>query len=128
MKHPVRSLAFAFACLTLAGLTACGPGVGATRNDPLAGPYRVLSVTDVFAEAPKLKPDGDMKAFMRERLDWAYAPGRPPLAVMDPESDLRMMPDVSPETVYAAEAALAGEGHLGAQLLAAMDAQGGSQP
>ena len=33
-------------------LPACTPG-GATRNDPLAGPYRVLGVKEIFADAPR---------------------------------------------------------------------------
>ncbi len=108
-------------------LSACGPGAN-TANDPLAGPYRVVSVAQIFAEAPKLKPDGDLKTFVRERLDWAYAPGRLPLAVMDPEADLRLQQKVTQEQVEAAEIELAKEGHRGSQLLLAISGAGTGEP
>ena len=108
-------------------LSACGPG--ATKaNDPLAGPYHVVTVAQIFAEAPQPKPDGDLKAFVRDRLDWAYAPGRLPLAVMDPEADLRMQQKITREQVEAAEIELANEGHRGSQLLLAMSGMGSGKP
>jgi tryptophan-rich sensory protein len=55
-------------------LPACTPG-GATRNDPLAGPYRVLGVKEIFADAPQYKAGDDLKVFIGKRLDWAFAPG-----------------------------------------------------
>lgn len=122
-----RSLSLLTALSLSLSLCACGPG--ATKaSDPLAGPYRVVTVADIFADAPKLKPDGDLKTFLRDRLDWAYAPGRLPLAVMDPEADLRMQQRVTPDQIQAVEIELATEGHRGAQLLRAMDGGGDGQP
>lgn len=106
-------------------LSACS---AQTANDPLAGPYRVVSTADIFADAPKLAPGGDLKTFLRQRLDWAYAPGRLPLAVMDPEADLRLQQAISPDQVHEAELALARDGHRGAQLIIAMDGAGDGHP
>lgn len=113
MKH-----AHALLAVLALSLSACGQG---QANDPLAGPYRVVSMADIFADAPRLAPGGEIKAFLTKRLDWAYAPGRLPLAVMDPEADLRLQKDLSPEQVHMAELELAKEGHRGAQLLIALD-------
>lgn len=113
MKHSHILLA-----VSALAVSACSP---APANDPLAGPYRVVSMADIFADAPKLAPGGDVKTFIGKRLDWAYAPGRLPLAVMDPEADLRLQKDLSPEQVHTAELELAKEGHRGAQMLIAMD-------
>jgi hypothetical protein len=110
------SLAF---CLSLA-LPGCTPD-GAVRNDPLAGPYRVLSVKEIFAGAPQYKPGDDLKAFIAKRLDWAFAPGHPSLTTMDPEADLWLSKAVTPEQVLAAETALAAEGHKGARLIVALN-------
>ena len=122
-----RTLALVSTIALSLSLSACGPG--ATKaNDPLSGPYRVVTVADIFADAPKLKPDGDLKTFLRDRLDWAYAPGRLPLAVMDPEADLRMQEAITPEQVQAVEIELAKEGHRGAQMLMAMDGGGDGHP
>lgn len=124
----MKSALVLFSALSLSlCLSACGPG--ATKaNDPLAGPYRVVSVAQIFAEAPKLKPDGDLKAFLRERLDWAYAPGRLPLAVMDPEADLRLQQKITREQVETVEIELAKEGHRGAPLLLAISGVGTGKP
>jgi hypothetical protein len=122
-----RSLSLLTALSLSVSLSACGPG--ATKaNDPLSGPYRVVTLADIFANAPKLRSDGDLKTFLRDRLDWAYAPGRLPLAVMDPEADLRLQQSVTPEQVQAVEIELAKEGHRGAQLLMAMDGGGDGHP
>ncbi len=120
------ALGLVSALLLSAPLSACGPGT-AKVADPLAGPYRVVTVAEIFADAPKLKPDGDLKAFLRDRLDWAYAPGRLPLAVMDPEADLRLQQGVTQEEIAAAEIELAREGHRGAQLLVAIGGGGDGQ-
>lgn len=117
MKHAHALLSIASLSLML---SACGAS-HATADDPLSGPYRVVSVSDIFADAPKLKPGGDIKAFIHDRLDWAYAPGRIPLAVMDPEADLRLQTTITPEAVHTAELQLATEGHRGAQMILAMD-------
>jgi len=111
------SLAF---CLSLA-LPACTPG-GATRNDPLAGPYRVLTVKEIFADAPQYRAGDDLKAFLGKRLDWAFSPGRQPLTTMDPEADLWLDKAITPEQVVEAEKALAAEGHKAARLIAALNA------
>ena len=124
MKRSLSLLSALSLCLSL---SACGPG--ATKaNDPLSGPYRVVTVADIFKDAPKLTPGGDLKTFLRNRLDWAYAPGRLPLAVMDPEADLRMQQAITPDQVQAVEIELAKEGHRGAQMLMAMDGGGDGHP
>lgn len=111
------SLAF---CLSLA-LPACTPD-GAARNHDLAGPYRVVPVTEIFAGAPQYKSGDDLKAFIGKRLDWAFAPGRPPLTTMDPEADLWLGKSITPEQVLAAETELAAEGHKAARLIVALNA------
>lgn len=119
----MKTLAALVAFLSLS-LAACGPGkvAGATTSaDAVMGPYKVLPLSGVFASAPQYKAGADAKAFMRERLDWAYSPGRPPLAVMDPEADLRLTEALTVDAVHAAEVALAGEGHKGARMIVAMD-------
>ena len=122
-----RSLSLLTALSLSVSLSACGPGAP-KANDPLSGPYRVVTLADIFADAPKLRSDGDLKTFLRDRLDWAYAPGRLPLAVMDPEADLRLQQSVTPEQVQAVEIELAKEGHRGAQFLMAMDGGGDGHP
>ena len=105
---------------------ACTPG-GADRNDPLAGPYRVLSVKEIFAEAPQYKTGDDLKSFIAKRLDWAFAPGRPPLTTMDPEADLWLDKTITPEQVLAVETALTAEGHKAARLITALNAGGDAE-
>lgn len=122
-----RSLSLLSALSLSLSLSACGPGT-TKANDPLSGPYRVVTVADIFKDAPKLAPGGDLKTFLRDRLDWAYAPGRLPLAVMDPEADLRMQQAITPDQVQAVEIELAKEGHRGAQMLMAMDGGGDGHP
>ena len=124
MKHALGLLSAISLSLTL---PACSPGA-AKADNPLAGPYRVVTLADIFADAPKPKPDGDLKTFLRDRLDWAYAPGRLPLAVTDPEADLRLQQTITPEQVQAVERELAKEGHRGAQMLMAMDGGGEVHP
>ena len=81
MKHSPALLSILAVSLAV---SACSPAAKAVGSDTPPGPYRVVSVADIFADAPKLAPNGDIKTFIRDRLDWAYAPGRIPLAVMDP--------------------------------------------
>jgi len=107
-------------------LPACTPGE-ATRNDPLAGPYRVLSAKEIFADAPKYKAGDDLKVFIGKRLDWAFAPGRPPLATMDPEADLWLDKTITADQVLAAESALTAEGHKAARLITALNGGGNGE-
>ena len=127
MKHSPALLSILAASLAV---SACSPAPAAkaVASDTPSGPYRVVSVADIFADAPKLAPNGDIKTFIRDRLDWAYAPGRIPLAVMDPEADLRLQTAVTPEAVHTAETQLAAEGHRGAQMILAMDGGLDAQP
>ncbi len=125
MKHSPALLSIFAVSLAV---SACNPAAKAVASDTPSGPYRVVSVADIFADAPKLTPNGDIKAFIRDRLDWAYAPGRIPLAVMDPEADLRLQTVVTPEAVHTAETQLAAEGHRGAQMILAMDGGLDAQP
>ena len=61
-----------------------------------------LNMPNVSAEdAPKLAPGGDVKTFIGKRLDWAFAPGRPPLATMDPEADLWLDKTITADQVMA---------------------------
>lgn len=120
----MKKLIFLAAAMALV-LPACSPA-GATRNDPLAGPYRVLSAKEIFAEAPQYKPGDDLKTFIGKRLDWAFAPGRPPLATMDPEADLWRDKTITADQVMAAETALTAEGHKAARLITALNGGGGA--
>ncbi len=118
----MKKLIFLAAAVALV-LPACSPG-NATRNDPLAGPFRVLSAKEIFADAPKYKAGDDLKTFIGKRLDWAFAPGRPPLATMDPEADLWLDKTITADQVLAAETALTAEGHKAARLITALNGGG----
>lgn len=121
----MKKLIFLAAAVALV-LPACTPGE-ATRNDPLAGPYRVLSVKEIFADAPQYKSGDDLKAFIGKRLDWAFAPGRAPLTTMDPEADLWLDKSITADQVLAAETALTAEGHKAARLITALNGGGNAE-